>query len=812
VDPHLPQDLIPVSPQSLYDTAHAVLNGHDVSAIAASPLQATPLLRVPESIETPDQLPHGLLLVSSSQRQLSFTTPSPFGFDLHWMREVAAGVLRGATGIRLDAGTQAVISAALAGRFLAAVTRDSIGDAPAIRLVLSSASATSVDAGASISARAEIPLPENPDDLLSCVAGIHPIQWAREVMNEIGSRRFSRIARNCGATPVHLETLLEAWRTMGARAESALWQALGSEPAWQGLRQWTSWLAAAAPAVEDLVSRVRETLTSDPNFATSPAARWLEAVTGVPLSSVPAVNSLHGLTTAASLIEQLAAEPALEQLMRKLPERAARELNLTRLWPWTRAKLTELLGVDPSKPALAAGLAPYLQMRDRAYAAARQALATKLKAEVSLLLSRVSRDNALADVTFAFTPEGLSLFRQVLAGDLAPLFQPSPQFHLRHGLLTHYLRRSRHIELHIPFLDRKDWETRRECIAQSEAVPTPDGRILVRFKAQAADVTLHAGSQSTLVLSAGISCRDGESIRDNFTLACTDERTLSSSTHQQAWFAVLDAYGVPRPALPGEPCKAVLSLSLPGAFAEAWSTAPHSRDEQYFPTMCRLSRCLQAMTRRWLPALYLSELDVYSTPSAVHPLLAWQCSQPYTGVKKGHLSYDFMDPDAVERAVNSALRSFPAALASVRQTLLAAGRTGAAAYYDPAEARYILASVLRQRRNFAALLTADAFFIEEAVRLADCARELRSLAATNPATAIRNLSRYSNSMVQAFHRRLCRLYARQDFLALGPLFLLEATAALHLNAPAPPRVAATLTLEYGGRTIVYHNDAAGIPV
>jgi hypothetical protein len=171
-----------------------------------------------------------------------------------------------------------------------------------------------------------------------------------------------------------------------------------------------------------------------------------------------------------------------------------------------------------------------------------------------------------------------------------------------------------------------------------------------------------------------------------------------------------------------------------------------------------------------------------------------------------------MDPDAVERAVNSALRCYPAALASVRQTLLAAGRTSAASYYDPADARYILAAVLRQRRNFAALLTADAFFIEEAVRLADCARELRSLAATNPATATRNLARYSTSMVQAFHRRLRRLYARQDFLALGPLFLLEATSALHLNLPVPPRIAATLVLVSGGRSVTYHNDAASIAV
>ncbi len=812
LDPNLPPDLLPASPHALYDSAHASIDGRDVSALAAAPLQAAPLLRAPDTIASPDHLPAGLLLVSSSQRQLSLTTPSPFGFDLHWMREVAAGVLRGTTGIRLDAATKANLSASFSGRFLAAVTRDTIDGAPALRLVLSTASTSSADARAAVSASAAIPLPESPDEFISSVLGVHPIQWAREAMNEIGSLRFTRIAQNCGATPVDLEKLLDAWRTLGVRTESALWRALSSTSAWQGLRQWTSWLAGSTPTEPDFLARLRQALAADPAFASSPAARWLEAASGLPLSSLPTAASLQDLRSAAALIEQLASQPAIEQLMRKLPLKALRELKPDSLWPWAKNRLQEMFGAVPSSDKLASALAPYLQLRDRAYGAARQALASKLNAEISLLLSRASRDASLADVSFPFTPSALALFRQVLAGDLAPLFQPSPHFRLRHGLLTHYLRRSRHLEIHVPFLGRKDWESRREVFSQAEALPTPDGRILVSFTSRAADISLHTGSQSSLVFSAALSARDGESVRDNFTLVCTDQRTLSSGAEHGAWLTLLDAYGVPRPPLSPEPCQALLSLSLPGSLAEAWTTAPHSRDEQYFPTVCRISRNLQAMTRRWLPALYLTSLDDFSTPSVVHPLLAWQCSQPYTGIKKGHLSYDFMDPDAIERAANTALRSFPAVLASVRQFLLAAGRSSAAAYYDPADARYILAGVLRQRRNFAALLAADTFFIEEVVRLADCARELRSLAANKPATAVRNLARYTNSMVQAFHRRLRRLYARQDFLTLGPLFLIEATTALHSVAPEPPRIAATLVIESGGKSVSYHNPAARIAV
>lgn len=812
LEANLPAELLPESEHELYDTAAATQDGHTLSAITAAPLQAAEWLRNPQAIDSPAQLPAGLLLISSSERQLSLETPSPFGFDTHWMREVAAGVLRGTTGIRLDAGAEAKLSAGLSGRFVAAVRRDDIGGAPALRLVLTTAAASTVEARASVSARAEVAMPRAPDELLSCILGIHPIQWAREALKDIGSLRFTRIARSCGATPAQLERLLEAWRMLGVRGEAALWKALASQSGWQQLRRWCSWLAAANPDPAAFLSGVREAMGEDPGFAASAAGGWLEAVSGLPLSSAPSEEALRKLRSVAVVIERLASEPAIEQLMRKLPLKAMKELNPQRLWPWAEARMQEMVGEVPGPVHLASALAPYLQLRDRAYAAARQALASKLKAELSLLLARTTSDTTLADVSFAFTPSGLALFRQVLAGDLTPLYASSTEIRLRHGLLTHHVRRTRHVEIHLPFIGRREWESRGEAFAGAEALPTPDGRILVRFNAQASDIAVHTGSQSTLVFSAALSARDGESIQDNFTLAFSDERTISSSPEHAGWLAVLDAYGLPRPELKAEPCRAVLSLSLPGSLAEAWTTAPHSRDEQYFPTMCRISRALQTMFRRWVPALYLTSPEDFSTPSAVHPLLAWQCSQPYTGVKKGHLTYDFMDPEAIERALNSAMRSFPAVLDEVRERLLAAGRTSAAGYYDPADARYILAGVLRQRRNFSALLAADAFFMEEVVRLADCARELRSLAATKPNLAVRNLTRYSEAMVQAFHRRLRRLYARQSFLALGPLFLVEATAALHGSAVQPPAVAATLVLDAGGREVSYHNAAATVAV
>ena len=154
------------------------------------------------------------------------------------------------------------------------------------------------------------------------------------------------------------------------------------------------------------------------------------------------------------------------------------------------------------------------------------------------------------------------------------------------------------------------------------------------------------------------------------------------------------------------------------------------------------------------------------------------------------------------------MRTFPGALEFVRRTLIAAGRPKQATYYQPEDARYILAGVLRQRRNFTSLLTADNFFIEEVIRLADCARELRSLAASRPDIAVRNLTRYSSALVQAFHRRLRRLYAKAGLPR--PRSPLPPRSHRRPQRPLPryPEVAATLQLQFNGQSTLSHNSVA----
>ncbi len=808
--PGAPASLLPGN--GLYDVAQTPDGPAKLSAIAPLPQQAAPWVRPLAKISGPEHLPAAIILTSQEDRQIHIETQSPFGYDFHWIREVATSVLRGTTGLRIDASTSAHLSADITGRFLAVVLRDDVNGEPWLRLVLSSSSGRELSATtrAAVSAKADIPLPNSPDELLRAILGVHPLQWARDAISEIGSVRWKRIAENCGATTRHLEALMDAWQSLGVRTEAALWHAISSESAFQQLRAWTQWIASPDTSEPALIQRIRETLDADPTFAASPAARWLEAVSGAALSSISSSHSFQTVRNGAVLVENLAGQPALERLMRKLPLKSLRELSLNELWPWARKRFEEILGEVPTRDNFADKTSNWAALRDRAYASARQTLSQKLTSEISVLLSAASGDDVLADISFPMTADGLALFRQVLSGDLTPVFYKTKlNLRLRQGLLTHHIRRTRHIELHLPFMDRRAWQYERSAVAQAEVVPDESGRLLAAYSAQASDATTRLNRcHSVLVFSAALSARDGEAIHDNYTLNFSDTRTVQAGGDNAAWLMLLDAYGIDTPALPPQPCTAALSVSVPGRLVESWTTAPHSRDENFFPTMCRVSRAVQSTMRRWIPALYLASIEQYRTPSVVHPLLAWQCSQPYTGIKKGSFCWDFMDDQAIERALASSARTLSPVLASIQRLLLNAGKKEAATYYDPADTRFILASVQRQRRNFAALLAADSYFIEELVRLADCGRELRSLAQVRPEIAVRNLTRYSATLVRAFHRRLTRLYAKEDFVALGSLLLVDATAALADRPDEPSSLAATLTLDSGGTARVYHNAAA----
>ncbi|WP_321473098.1 hypothetical protein [uncultured Paludibaculum sp.] len=799
--------------------AVATINGRIITVQAPPALSASDYLQPLDQIQTPAQIPPGVVISSTANTNLRLNAPSPFGFDFHFINEAVRGVLQGTTGLRIDAAVDAVIAASLTGSYTAALQRDDVDGEPWLRLSLNQAAESALQSSvkATITANVDTVLPTSSDELLHAILGVHPLQWLRSSISEIGSVRWTRVAEACGAPSATLEYVLDTLQKLTARSESVLWKAATQPTALAELLSWSYWIANDCANLATLRDRIQTALDQDPAFATTIAAQWLESASGADLVHLTTQSAWEQLRETCTLLDRrtnldklTVDATGLLTLLLRLPGLAAQELDQTNPGEWLLQRLQQVLRRGSAKLPLLDRVAAWLPLRDRIYTAAKDALAQRLPAELSILLESSHGGTALADASFRMTPAGLNRLHQVLNGDLTVLYgPPDPEIRLRHGALTHHLRRTRHIELHLPFVERRGWEDSLEALASAEVLCDSNGR-LITWTTQAHDLhRLSNNCHSTMIFAAAFSSRDAGPINDNFTLTFEDTRMVSAGGHNEAWFQVLAAYGLPRPELPEKPVKATLSLALPGRFAQFWAIAPHSRSAEYSPAMCRVGRALQASMRYWLPSLHFAGLDHYRTPSAAYPLLAYQNSVPFTDVKRGQFCYDFMSRESIARALNSAAPKLRQTLPELQRALASAGLEDLASSYDPKYIARNLSQVQIQQRNFQSLIAADAQFIESMVHLADTTTELRNMCARKPLTAIRNLSRYSADLVRALHGRLRRLYAGNDFVVLGSLLLVEATSALAGGMEGSMPIAATLQLEQNGGRQIYTNAAAG---
>jgi hypothetical protein len=215
-----------------------------------------------------------------------------------------------------------------------------------------------------------------------------------------------------------------------------------------------------------------------------------------------------------------------------------------------------------------------------------------------------------------------------------------------------------------------------------------------------------------------------------------------------------------------------------------------------------MSTAVQLLMRRWLPALYFADPHRYENLGAAWPLLVFAAGTPSRDPRTYHFTYDAMDPKSVTAAAFSASAALPAMMEDVRARLSAAGLKKKLPHYTPYRFEGLIHQSVRSPQ-FSALLRADAFLVQDMVRIAETGREFRSLWSRQPGNVIRRLSTDGAYFVRSFNSRLKRLFAGPEFLALGPLILAEATAAL--SGPSARPEANLECVDSSGRRLVWTN-------
>ena len=744
----------------------------------------------PHLIHQASDIPAGRELVYQSSGTLTLGARTRPVFDFHWLREITVGVLGGSLGVQADSSTEATVDYRLEGQWHAVISLDTD---QRLRLRIQKSQDSSLQFAAQVAAEAQTtaPSPDQTDPLAAAILGVHDQQW------------LSQLA---GVGP-ELGRFLEAWRSMDSAGAAVIWRATGAGDEMSRLQAWVHRIATELGEMPAFAEAVRESIETDASFAFSTAALWTEAEAGSLLAATLDPVRFQKLLQAAGAAGALLADQSLLGVLGQLKQQAATHLTDSSD-EWVRKQLSNSVGVDSAR-----------RVRDAICQQLGAALGSKLTAELRWTYDLADQSSALIDASFDFTAEGQRAYQDALAGRWSRVLgPPSEHVRVRQGMLTHGLRREAHLELHLPFLERKQWNTRLEALAKVEVAAGEDGRLLV-YEVDAADRISHEGMyQSALMLGGGrlVGRAQPESY---FTLSYTDQRSRTPGEALAALPAITAAYGFDpgvmewlRAAVAAAEAQVVetwMTLAVPGDVVSGWLETPGERDADFFAVFSQVSMAVQTAMRRWLPYAYFQDLGHYETLGAAFPLLVYQYSRPYGGQPRSNFSYDAMSEESMAQVRRTATRGLREALGGIQRLLEAAGRKSTAEFYAAGQAQSMAASVGRSPRQLQSLIVADAFFMDALVKLAVTGGQIAAAMPTDPQGAVRMLTRFSAEFVRTFHMRLRRLYAGQDFVAFGSLLLVEATNALGKAQGRRTAIRGILRLKVGDREQTFVNADYG---
>jgi hypothetical protein len=380
------------------------------------------------------------------------------------------------------------------------------------------------------------------------------------------------------------------------------------------------------------------------------------------------------------------------------------------------------------------------------------------------------------------------------------------------GRLDGELAGAETIQVHLPFFDRKEWDERAETLERAEATADGDGHIFVHTGKAFGRERQRTVAQVALAIAAPLLFPEDS---PRFDLTFTDRRTAPRAHVGCALSAALRAcemgdepWGWLGRVAGSDNVEAEVSLSVPGNLAGAWLRVPEETVGAFFEVFSKVSIAIQRASRRWVPYAYFSELDRYEDWRTAYPLIFYQSTHPYSGRPRSDFAYDLVGPGDPGVARPWAFRPLVSELARIHQTLLNAGRPDLARLYETWRAREIVAGVVRQPKHINALLTNDAFFIDQFVSLGLEARALAARHASDPERAAKELAVFLPHFAVPLHRKLRRLYAGWGFEAFGSLLLVEATRALAGALDGSASVAATVRFAAGGRGRTFLNETA----
>jgi hypothetical protein len=421
-------------------------------------------------------LPPGCWVITEVAGQLSANLGFNAGYDFNWVKQVSLNDLEGDIGLRISLGLEAALTAQLASKFYLVLNRDSATSGVRLRLFRAKTKGWgfALNTGASVTTSTGSLLPQNLDDFIRAILGIHDAQLIKllqasnlhDIANALGAEFLQNLRADGDANQAFtdLQNLLQEWDGLPHEVTTVIWNAAAKVPDLTAIQKVVQQIATLD---ENSIHNLLDSLLHNVSFYNTPECQWLESAAGTGLFDLYESSNLALVrqiaTKAAGILDGSTLQNTLVNLKSQvdkalsLPalETAVGNKDLTGVAVWVTQQLAKFLGIDLSdlKNNLAkvdTAIATIRAKSQEIYQATLKALNNTYGFSLAYAYNASNTQSALIDAQFADSAQNSLAsaikgdFSQILAG-------PIDGVTLNVCTLAHAITRQTHIETHLPW-------------------------------------------------------------------------------------------------------------------------------------------------------------------------------------------------------------------------------------------------------------------------------------------------------------------------------------------------------------------------
>ena len=822
---------------------------------------------LPRQIDSIDDVQPGTWVIAEVDGSVGVKLGAEFGYDFNWARATKLGGLKQDIGVRLQLRANAAVGFDASGKYAVVLSRESLSAQEKrlrLRIFKQSKRGMRFPFNAAASVQGQLPnAPTAVDDFVMAVFDIHPTQLIDDlhaIENWLGSDqpipdKLADLGVDYGLDLLHkitgidpeqafddsrakLLSLLSEWDRLPERVSSTVWKLVEEKAAGKtDLGQLRQVLDAIDRDAPETFRKLLEKQIASVDFFQTPVGRWLEAaaVDGVlsVVTDADAFRRVQGVATAtAKLLDPAHLSGVLENLQTELERRLGldairkgiNEADFANVDAWLKKKLSEFLGRHVDFAALQEireAIVDILGKRNEFYVKALKALEHKYSFSFASSYEQATTKTALLDAEFDLAhPAAALLLEQALDGNFKTLLlEPHPAVTLHTAVLTHGIKRTEHVELHLP-RTTKITDRLNSALAQVTAVED-DGRLLA-YDLAASDLASEKNRRnSRLAVRASIPVRRGtgvrirsmESVGYSYAFKQAVENMRSSDLRAQVqpyletyfsssfggdsspstWIADLDKQ-IDQLEFNGTEnfgnTLVSLELAVPAVIASGWLNAPAAKNA---PEYMEMSRRIQAKLKEIIPFYFFSNLDNLETVDSTAPLLVYASIPPSSDIvlHGNSLTINAQPPRGVHWDVESpkersammnhsrATSQLAQALQRLHERLVGAGRASLAGFYSVDQLGTVrsTATSAANAGKLEGLLRMEHGIVSAAHTAGRQMAEFRARQWDDPEGAIEALAKFGAAVTDAFNTRVKSIYGDAPLRPLGTMVFVEAARA-----------------------------------